>query len=257
MYINIGSKYYQRNLIALLTWQNGKFLPIAMSLEKEQELLSNADLDRDGKTDAIYLDKSQIEEGLVTLRVLNEDGTELWSEQLSTSHAGWDSLYLCELDGKEYLLRYDPAMFQGNCTYMYALFTLEGGKEKVFQTNTLEFDINGIKALDAPEMVAFAEEVNALLRKSTLLISANGGTYSFGLSSAEPFFERYSWLGDNPKLYTGSDNLETRLKKYSDDAISNRKISDNSIGVFMLDEEDKPVKYPAFHNALHGVVFWA
>ncbi len=228
MYINIGSKYYQRNLIVLLTWKNGEFLPIAMNLEKEQKLLSNADLDRDGKTDAIYLDQSQIKEGLVTLRVLNEDGTELWSEQLSTSHAGWDSLYLCKLDGKEYLLRYDPAMFQGNCTYTYAIFTLESGKEKVFRTNKLEFDINGTKALDAPEMVAFAEEVNALLGKSTLLISVNGGTYSFGPSSAEPFYERYSWLGDYPKHYASGDSLETRLEKYSDDAVSNRKISEDS-----------------------------
>jgi beta-lactamase regulating signal transducer with metallopeptidase domain len=228
MYINIGSKYYLRNLIALLTWQSGEFLPIAMGLEKEQELLSNADLDRNEKTEAIYLDKSQIKEGLVTLRVLNETGTELCSEQLSTSHAGWDSLFLYELDGKQYLLRYSPGMYQGYCTYTYTLFTLDGGKEKVFRTNTLEFDINGAKALDAPEMVTFAEEVNALLGKSTLLVSTDGGTYSFGLSSAEPFFERYSWLDDYPKLYTSGDNLETCLEKYSDYAISNRKISEDS-----------------------------
>jgi hypothetical protein len=46
---------------------------------------------------------------------------------------------------------------------------------EVFQTGTLEFDINGTAELDAPKMLSFAEEVNSLLAKSTLLISSDGG----------------------------------------------------------------------------------
>jgi hypothetical protein len=34
----------------------------------------------------------------VTLRVF-DDGGEIWSEQLATSHAGWDSLFLYDWTG--------------------------------------------------------------------------------------------------------------------------------------------------------------
>lgn len=118
-------------------------------------------------------------------------------------------------------------MFQGYCTYVYTLFTPEsGGKEKVFQTKTFEFDINGTKELDARKMVDFADEVNTLLKQSRLLISSDGGDWNFGPSSAEPFFERYSWLDDNPELYNDGDSLETKLNKFSDHAIFNRNLSD-------------------------------
>jgi hypothetical protein len=62
-------------------------------------------------------------------------------------------------------------------------------------------------------MIAFAEEVNALLAKSTLLLSSEGGEHSFGLSSADRFFERYSWLDWNPELYADGDDFKTRLVK--------------------------------------------
>ncbi|MZP31025.1 hypothetical protein GTO91_15005 [Heliobacterium undosum] len=65
-------------------------------------------------------------------------------------------------------------------------------------------------------MVAFAEEVNALIRKSTLLVSSEGGEYSFGPSLADRFLERYSWLDQAPELFATGDNLETRLVKYSE-----------------------------------------
>lgn len=188
----------------------------------EWELVSRADVNEDNREEAIFLDKSQIRDGSVTIRVLDVLGIELWNEQLSTSHAGWGSLFLCELDGRQYLLRYNPAMFQGYCTYMYTLFTLGDGKEKVVQTNTVEFDINGTKELEAPKMIAYAEEINALLGKSILLLSSEGGEFYFGPSTAEPFFERYSWLDDHPELFEKGDDLETRLNKYSEYAISNR-----------------------------------
>ena len=114
-------------------------------------------------------------------------------------------------------------MWQGYCTYTYTLFTLEGGEEHVVRSNTIEFDVNGVNKLDAPKMVTFAEEVNALLGKSTLLLSSESGEYSFGPSSADQFFERYSWLDETPELYADGDDLETRLVKYSEYVVSNRR----------------------------------
>lgn len=187
--------------------------------------LATADLNHDGQPETLSLDKSNmdIDRGdYVTLRVLDSTGKALWSEDAGPSHAGWNSLFLCELDGKSYLLRYNPGMWQGSCVYTYNLFTIEGGKEKDFKTKTLLFDLNGTTPLDVPEMLAFADEINALLEKSTLLLSSEGGLYTFGPAPADAFLERYSWLDGEPSLYSADDDLKTRLEKYSAQAIANR-----------------------------------
>lgn len=188
------------------------------------ELIYYGDVDGNGHEEAIFIDKSQIDNMLVTLSICNSSGKEIWSKQLSTSHAGWGSLFLCKLDGKQYLLSYNPYMGQGHATYMYNLFTLDGGDEKVYSSNNLEFDINGITKLNPSKMIAFADEVNDLLRNSVLLLSTEGGVYYFGPALADPFFERYSWLDQTPELYDSNDDLETRLVKYNEYAVSSRKL---------------------------------
>ena len=65
--------------------------------------------------------------------------------------------------------------------------------------------------------------MNALLGKSTLLLSSEGGDYFFGPSSTDRFFERYSWLDAMSELYADGDDLKTRLVKYSEYAVSNHR----------------------------------
>ncbi|HML37772.1 MAG TPA: M56 family metallopeptidase [Bacillota bacterium] len=205
-----------------------------------QAQIARADVNQDGKDESIYLDKSQIEANSATLLVKDAGGSEIWSETLNLSHVGWDELFLAKLDGKQYLLRYNPGMFQGICTYTFSLFSPEkGGKENVLRTEKLEFDVNGTEALDARKMIDFASEINALLKNSTLLVSSNGGSWSFGPSSAEPFFERYSWMDDNPELYKDGDSLETKLEKYSEYTTSNRKLSDILYNGYTSSHSDK------------------
>lgn len=189
-----------------------------------REVIYYADVDENGHEETIFIDKSQMDSNmLVKLSICNNSGNEIWSKQFSLSHAGWGSLFLCEMDGKQYLLEYDPYMSQGYATYIYTLFTLEGDNEKVYRSNTLEYDINGITELNPPKMIAFADEVNELLKKSILLISTEGGEYYFGPAPADPFFERYSWLDMTPELYDGNDDLETKLAKYNQYAMQNYK----------------------------------
>lgn len=190
------------------------------------EPIAQADLNRNGMEDTIYLDKSRMETDCdVTLRIHDCSGAEIWSAAANTAHSGWDSLFLYKQDGEQFLLRYNPSMYQGFCAYTYILFTLENSTETVILSNRLDFDINGTKALDASKMVAFAEEINALLGKSILLMSTEGGEYSFGPSSADQFLESYSWLDAMPELYADNDDLETRINKYSNYAILNRQNS--------------------------------
>lgn len=189
----------------------------------EWELLAYADVTGDGLDEAIYLDKKDMEAGIVTLRVCDSSGAEIWNEEASISHAGWNSIFLLEQGGTYYLLQYNPYMGQGIGSYTYIVFLLEGADENVISGDIIDFDINGTKELDVPRMVYFAETVNTLLGESILLVSSEGGEFAFGPSPAEPFFERYSWLDLLPELYENNDDLETRLYKYSDYAIEKRK----------------------------------
>ncbi|MPM40195.1 hypothetical protein SDC9_86835 [bioreactor metagenome] len=152
--------------------------------------VAQADLDGDGADESITVTKTA--DDLYVLSVLEANGSELWSEEMSTAHTGWDSLFLCTLDGKDYLLRYNPTMFQGECSYRYTLFTLENGRENAKRTGTVEFDVNGTNLLDTDEMNSFADEVNALLKKSILLLKTEGGMPLVGPSSAEDYLEDFS-----------------------------------------------------------------
>lgn len=154
--------------------------------------VAQADLDGDGTDESITVTRQA--DGLYVLQVVKGDGSELWGEEMSTAHAGWDSLFLCTLEGKNYLLRYQPTMYQGECTYSYTLFTLENGRETPHQTHAIEFDIHGGEPLDVEEMTGFAGEVNALLSSSLLLLSTEGGTLEVGPSSGENRWEEYEGL---------------------------------------------------------------
>ena len=220
----IGSLTYVRDDMVFRLFD--EVAPNPTVKENEQnELIYSADVDGNGQQESIYIDKSQIDNNMpLVLSICNSSGNEIWNKGFSTSHVGWGSLFLCELDGKQYLLDYDPYMGQGYAEYKYVLFTLEGGNEKVYRSNSLEFDINGVKELNPPKMMAFANEVNELLEKSILLLSTEGDEYYFGPSTAEPFFERYSWLDLTPELYDSRDDLEMKLIKYSKYAVENNKL---------------------------------
>lgn len=163
--------------------------------------VAQAGLDGDGADESVTVTKKA--DDLYLLSVLKADGSELWSAEMSTAHTGWDSLFLCTQDGKDYLLRYNPSMSHGECSYRYTLFTLENGRENVKRTGTVEFDINGTNLLDVDEMNSFADEVNALLEKSILLLKTQGGITSIGPSSAEEYLENFAVL-----FASGASNLK-------------------------------------------------
>ncbi len=162
--------------------------------------VAQADLDGDGANESVTVTKK--DDGLYVLSVLKANGFELWSEEMSTARTGWDSLFLCTLDGKDYLLRYNPTMSHGECSYRYTLLTLQNGRENLKQTRTVEFDVNGTNLLDVNEMTSFADEVNALLEKSILLLRTEGGITAIGPFGAEEYLENYAVL-----FASGASNL--------------------------------------------------
>ena len=143
--------------------------------DTDAELLGTADLDGDGEAEQIRYAETVPQESY-RLSVERSNGTELWSADLGLPHAGWISYFLYQDSGMTALLRYAPVVYQGNASYSYELFTLEGGRENV----RAKGGVDTLLSPDTddrwpPETRAFADEVRTMLENSTLLLSTLEG----------------------------------------------------------------------------------
>ena len=161
-------------------------------LEQTTEVLPGSyDFDRDGAPETVeavtVLDPERSgASAWYELRVRDGDGTPLWSATAGLPHAGWRSFFACTVDGKDCLLTYDPAMYQGSAAYAYQLLSLENGVLTLLRQGSVEFDIDaGILDFDPEAIAAFLEEVHGYLDESTLLLSTEGGQYASGGSGGD------------------------------------------------------------------------
>lgn len=127
-----------------------------------------------------------------------QDGTIIWSEEAALSHVGWNTIAACTVDGQDYLMRYQPAMFQGMASYVYQLFSLDAaGEEILLRENRVEFDISfgapHHMAFDAGEIADFLWEVREYLEQSTVLLTTLDGEFSSNIPGLEL---RYYPFGD-------------------------------------------------------------
>ena len=141
----------------------------------QKNVLALADLDGDGEAEELICEETSPQE-VYRLFLQDDNGSELWSAELGLPHVGWNS-YLLYRDGEtEAILQYSPAMFQGECSYSYELFRFANGRKTVLKSNTVSFDTNPDSKDPWPsEAQSFADDVNSLLEKSTLLISTLDG----------------------------------------------------------------------------------
>lgn len=145
-------------------------------------VLFKVDLTGDGVNEWICYEN--IGGGDYRLRILGDE--ERYSAELSTAHVGWDSYFLYTEGDTNAILHYTPWDGQGFYSCTYELFDFSGGTHRVIAENHVEIDTNengsGVWSGDAE---AFADEVNALLDRSTLIISTLNGKYEiFGGSGA-------------------------------------------------------------------------
>ena len=137
-------------------------------------LLTAVDLDEDGMEEEIFFE--EVEPGQIYRIYAESNGSERWSAELGLAHVGWDSYFLYRNGDTSAILRYNPAMFQGFCDYEYELFTIGADGRNLLAQRSVEFDANPDSNNPwPPDAQIFADEVNALLEKSTLLISTLDG----------------------------------------------------------------------------------
>lgn len=146
-------------------------------------LSCDADLDRDGRSDELAVRSASDDGTLWVLQcTLSSGGT--WEMEAGTGRDGWNAVFLCRLDGEDYLLQYVPHFAQMKGNYRYKLFYLDQktAKEAAVQENALEFQVSWpllaegssvYSGASPKEIAAFMDEVNPLLADSTPLLNTD------------------------------------------------------------------------------------
>ena len=134
-----------------------------------------------------------------------ENGTKIWSAWGSRAPSEWNALFLCTLDGEDYLLRYRPTMYQGNFSYRYELFFLKDGVETTVQQKIISFDTNFSapfhRTFDPIAISAFVEELNGLLAHSVQLFNTHSDLQT-AFDQAGTLTETLWWLDDFKGIFT-------------------------------------------------------
>lgn len=165
------------------------------SYEESVEVLpGDYDFDHDGEADMVELaatyDHAEGEKkavGQYVLTVRKADGTTLWSTSAHWAHSGWTSMFACKVDGQDFLLQYEPEMWQGWADYSFKLFypyivspVTREREEQVLRESYLAFDGNFRMEghhFDASELADFLWEVRGYIMDSTLLLSTEDGEF--------------------------------------------------------------------------------
>ena len=98
-----------------------------MKPDDEGRLPLSPDLNQNGIAEEVHLVDI---DGGQELQIL-ENGELIHRETGYYAHAGQTSVFLCTLEGQDYLLRYRPTGFQGVGSYSYVLPAFADNKEKM------------------------------------------------------------------------------------------------------------------------------
>lgn len=200
--------------------------------------VASADLDRDGEEEAISV--VQLNSEIWQLVVTRQDGTELFREDAATPHMGWNSLYLYR-DNRNgnCLLRYNPAIATGMASFSYALFSLENGAETVLQEGHLDFELSQVPER-AEELMAFADEINGLLSRSSLLLSTEGGEVTVGPAGWGEYLEHLSALSLEGGFLTLAELEEYRSAFWPEIMEGEQIVSVNPVSAFFTSYYERP-----------------
>lgn len=138
--------------------------------------LPETDLNRNGILEELRIVETENRDG--RRLEIREDGEMFWQEEVFRDYRGQKFVFLCRLDGEDYLLYYYPVMYVGCGDYSYTLCTLEDNRPTPVQNNEVSFDISFGTPLhrefEAEVIADFAEEVNGLFANSVLLLHTDG-----------------------------------------------------------------------------------
>lgn len=152
-----------------------------------------ADLTHDGQTDLIVLEargdaSDYTLEAMVTVFARDRSGEvrRVYERQMDQSHAGWGWLYLYEEKGKDYLVEYDPVLYEGASSYSFSVFYMSGEGEKVqLAGDRLEFDWNGALGKSLEDQIKALNQKALDYMERSRVIAAIGEEYFSGFEMCE------------------------------------------------------------------------
>ena len=160
------------------------------------------DLNRNGVSEEFKLVEE--EDGNLLLEVW-ENGKVLFQRVGETAYPRAE--FLCTLDGKDYLLRYQNWNLggQGNYYYSYNLADFDGEFEESERSVSVDFDLNFgspyHKDFDPEAIAALVGQVNELLPNCELLFCTSPDLLAT-FEEAGRLEDDLSWLDDFPDLFT-------------------------------------------------------
>lgn len=150
--------------------QNDYNMGASLALSDSAAIIAYSDLNHNLVNESIVV--REVAPGMLYELTVEENGVEIWSTEASPAHTGWNTILLYSNSDGDYLVRYQPAMFQGIGSYICTVFSLEGGQETVKEEWSVDFEL---PVKETPEMTRFAREVGILLRNCTVLLSTERG----------------------------------------------------------------------------------
>lgn len=190
--------------------EEGKERKIQKEIETANSFTVNADVTGDGIEDKIRMNITEeviepytkYEENVVEV-ISGATGKVVYTmgnlSDINLVHSGYNSLYLYHGEGKDYLLNWNPMMYQGIASYQYEIFTVnESGQKEVFEKDKFFFDLNHMKKSQIEKYKDFIEKINKRLVNSDILISTLNGN-----------LVTYNDLPDHLLLFDASEDLDT------------------------------------------------
>lgn len=164
-----------------------------------------ADLTHDGSKEILNLYKTEEGGDLAYLEISDAEGNDMWLEYAHTSHAGWNSVYLCNMNQEDYLLVFNPYQCTGVANYMFALFYLTGQNTiQIADSGYYSFDYGAAEgttnAFKEETFRTFADKVNTYLKNSYVLMSTEDGLLKYSTKENElsvtDKYETEKWISE-------------------------------------------------------------
>lgn len=141
----------------------------------------NVDITQDGIPDKIVVNTEPIfnaqAKDLNTIKIYSgKTGNLIWQKRVTAIHPDWLNVSLYQNNGKDYILIWDPAMWQGRAVYSYQIINLsETGQEIESKKGKIDFNLNNPIKTDIERLENFSGEVNQYLNQSFILADTING----------------------------------------------------------------------------------
>lgn len=182
-----------------------------------KELKSIGDFNNDGVNETVRI--VDFNGQYFELQICEPVEKILWKTKATSAHIGWLSVFLCQLEGNDYLLVYTPYSSEGSFQYEYNLFSLDSsGNELLIESDSVEFDTNfnssEHEAFNPDEIADFMIKVNDYLETSKVLLNTN---QNINIENEIISMNKLWWIDNTDGFtYDPDDSLEKILEDYKE-----------------------------------------